>query len=186
MNLLDVLIIVALVAVFIVIFFAGLWKAMAALVALWVGLIGADLFGNAIGSLLHNIIPGIERWTADLIGFVLSFGIVAALIVYVVLRSFRTLTERTGYRLDIRGGAPVLVATILLASVVSLASVTVFIELTSRTLDDIPTNESSDFATQQYRGAALRPATERIGEYVYNATGSWVPGGAPSVLAPED
>lgn len=186
MNVLDILIILALVAVFIVIFFAGLWKALASLLSLWIGLIGADLFGTAIGSLLDSIIPGIERWTANLIGFILAFLIVAAVIMYLALRSFRTLSERSGYRFDFRGGSPVLILTILLACVVSLASVTVLVELTSRTLDDIPAGESPDFATRQYNGAALRPATERIGEYVYNATGSWVPGGAPSVLAPED
>jgi hypothetical protein len=186
MNFLDVLIMVALVGVFVVVFFAGLWKALASIVALWVGLIGADLFGNAIGALLYRVVPEMERWTGNLIGFVLSFLIIGAVVLYLALRSFRTLSERSGYRFDIRGGMPVLLVTILLACVVSLASVTVIVELTSRTLDDIPTGESPDFAARQYQDATLRPATERIGEYVYNATGSWVPGGAPSVLAPED
>lgn len=186
MNFLDVLIILFVVSVFIVIFFGGLWKALASLVALWVGLIGADIFGNLVGSLLSNVIPGIERWTADLIGFILSFLIVGGIILYLALRSFRTFSERSGYRLDIRGGFPVLLATVFLACVVSLASVTVVIELSSRTLSDIPPGESPDLVTEQFRGASLRPATERISEYVYNATGSWVPGGTPSVLAPED
>jgi hypothetical protein len=186
MNLLDILIVLFLVSVFAVVFFSGLWRALSSLVALWVGLVGADLFGNPIGSLLYNLIPGIERWTANLIAFVLSFLIIGSVVLYLALRSFRTFSERSGYRFDLRGGVPVLLATILLACVVSLASVTVIVELTARTLDDIPAGERPDFATRQYYEASLRPATERIADYVYNATGSWVPGGAPSVLAPED
>jgi hypothetical protein len=186
MNFLDILIIIALVSIFGVLFFAGLWKSLASLISLWVGLVGADLFGTPIGRMLYGTIPGIERWTADLIGFVLSFLAVGAIVMYLALRSFRTLSERSGYRFNLRGGMPVLIFTILLASAVSLASVTVLVELTARTLDDIPAGESPDFANRQYRGATLRPATERIGDYVYNATGSWVPGGAPSVLAPEE
>jgi hypothetical protein len=186
MNLLDVLIIVALVSIFCVLFFAGLWRSLAALVSLWIGLVGADIFGNPIGRLLHRITPGIEWWTANLIGFVLAFLITAAIVMYVAVRSFRTLSTRAGYRFDLRGGLPVLLVTILIASVVSLATVTVFVELTSQTLDDIPVGERPDFANQQYQNASLRPATERISEYVYDATGSWVPGGAPSVLAPEE
>jgi hypothetical protein len=81
---------------------------------------------------------------------------------------------------------PVLLATILLACVVSLASVTVIVELTSRTLDDIPAADRPHFAARQYQNATLRPATERMSEYIYDATGSWVPGGTPSVLAPEE
>jgi hypothetical protein len=186
MNLLDILIIVLLVSVFCVLFFAGLWRSLSALVALWVGLIGADIFGNPFGNLLNGLIPGIERWTANLIGFILAFLLVGSLILYLALRSFRTLSRRAGYRFDVRGGMPIVLATVFLASVVSLASVTVLVELTSRTLDDIPAGETPDFAHRQYHGATLRPATERMGEYVYNATGSWVPGGAPSVLAPEE
>ncbi len=186
MNLLDILIILFLVSAFVVIFFAGLWKALASLAALWVGLVGADIFGNLLGSLLHGIIPGIERWTADLIGFVLSFLIVAGIILYLALRSFRTISERSGYRLDIRGGLPVLLATVFLACVVSIASVTVVIELASRTISDIPPGERPDFVTEQFHEAAFRPATEQIADYIYDATGSWVPGGTPSVLAPED
>lgn len=186
MNFLDVLIILTLVSMFCVLFFAGLWRSLAALVALWVGLIGADIFGNPIGRMLNNIIPGIERWTSDLIGFVLAFLIIGSAVMYLALRSFRTLSRRAGYHFDIRGGMPVLLITILLASVVSLATVTVFIELTSRTMDDIPAGEAPGFAHRQYHEASLRPATERMSDYVYNATGSWVPGGAPSVLAPED
>jgi hypothetical protein len=186
MNLLDALILLALVAVFIAIFFAGLWKALASLVALWVGLIGADLFGVPLGRILHGLIPGVERWAANMIGFVLAFLIVGAVILYLALRSFRTLSERSGYRYDVRGGMPVLLATILLACVVSLASVTVIVELTSRTLDDIPAADRPHFAARQYQNATLRPATERMSEYIYDATGSWVPGGTPSVLAPED
>ena len=186
MNFLDVVIILGLVSVFVVVFFSGLWRAIATLIALWVGLIGADIFGNPIGRLLHGIIPGIERWTANLIGFVLAFLIIGAIVLYLAIRSFRTLEQRSGYNFDVRGGMPILIATIRLACVVSLASVTVIVEVTSRTLDDIPAGETPEFAARQYQGATLRPATERIGEYVYNATGSWVPGGAPSVLAPED
>jgi hypothetical protein len=186
MNLLDALILLALVAVFIAVFFAGLWKALASLVSLWVGLIGADLFGAPLGSILHGLIPGVERWTANLIGFVLAFLIVGAGILYLALRSFRTLSARSGYRYDNRGGMPVLLATILLACVVSLASVTVIVELTSRTLEDIPAGERPHFASRQYQDATLRPATERMSEYIYDATGSWVPGGTPSVLAPEE
>ena len=186
MNLLDVLIVAALVSVFIAVFFAGLWRALASLVALWVGLIGADIFGNPLGSVLRSLIPGVERWTANLIGFVLAFIIVAALVMYLAVRSFRTISQRSGYRFDLRGGAPILIATIALACIVSLASVTVFVELAGRTIDDIPTDETPAFAARQYHNAALRPATERISVYVYDATGSWVPGGTPSVLAPED
>ncbi|MEX2425561.1 MAG: CvpA family protein [Thermomicrobiaceae bacterium] len=186
MNLLDILIILALVAVFIGIFFAGLWRALSALVSLWIGLTAADIFGNPIGGILQGLIPDIEPWTSNLIGFILAFFIAGATVMYLSLRSFRTLTERSGYRFDIRGGMPVLILTILLACVVSLATVTVIVELAAETLDDIPTNEAPDFASRQYREASLRPATERMSEYVYNATGSWVPGGAPSVLAPED
>jgi hypothetical protein len=186
MNLLDILVLVALVSVFCVVFFAGVWRAIAAVIALWVGLVGADIFGNPIGRLLHSIVPGIERWTADFIGFVLAFLMVGIAVMYLTLRSFRTLRARSGFRFDLRGGAPVLVLTIILAGVVSLASVTVFVELTAKTLDDIPAGEAPDFASRQYHGATLRPATERIADYVYDATGSWVPGGAPSVLAPED
>jgi hypothetical protein len=186
MNLLDVLVVLALVSIFCVLFFAGLWRSLAALISLWIGLVGADIFGNPLGRMLHRIIPGIEWWTANLLGFILAFLIIGAVVMYVAVRSFRTLSTRTGYRFDLRGGLPVLLITILLASVVALASVTVFVELTSRTLDDIPAGERPDFANRQYQNATLRPATERISEYVYNATGSWVPGGAPSVLAPEE
>ncbi len=186
MNLLDILILVAMLSVFTVVFFAGVWRAIASVIALWVGLIGADIFGNPIGRLLHSIIPNIERWTADFIGFVLAFLIVGVAVMYLTLRSFRTLQARSGYQFDVRGGMPILIVTVLLAGFVSLASVTVFIELTAQTLDDIPAGESPDFATRQYHEATLRPATERLSEYVYDATGSWIPGGAPSVLAPED
>lgn len=186
MNLLDILIVVAVVSVFVVIFFAGLSRALASLLALWIGLIGADIFGNLLGDLLFQYIPGIESWTADLIGFVLAFIAIAALVMYLLLRSFRTLRRRSGIDFDIRGGVAALFATIVLAAVVALASITVLVELTSQTLDDIPPGETPDFAARQYNDASLRPATERIATYVYDATGSWVPGGAPSVLAPED
>ena len=186
MNFLDILIILALVAVFVAVFFSGLRRALAALIALWIGLIGADIFGNPIGALLYRIIPGIERWTADLIGFILAFILVSIAIMYLALRSFRTLSARSGYRFELRGGPPVLILTILLACVVALGSVTVLVELTARTLDDIPAHESPDFAQRQYNEATLRPATETISRYIYDATGSWVPGGTPSVLAPEE
>jgi hypothetical protein len=186
MNLLDVVIVLALISVFALVFFGGLWRALAALVALWTGLIGADIFGNPIGRIVNGLIPDIERWTSDFIGFVLAFLIVGAAVMYLALRSFRTLSQRSGYRFDLRGGVPVLLLTVLLACVISLSTVTVVVELASRTLDDIPANESPDFANRQFREASLRPATERMSEYVYDATGSWIPGGAPSVLAPED
>jgi hypothetical protein len=186
MNFLDVLIIIAMIAVFAGVFFSGLSRALAALVALWLGLIAADIFGGVLGRLLYDQVPGIERWTADVIGFLLALIISTVLILYVTLRSFRTLSARSGYRFDVRGGAPVLLATILLAAVVALASVTVVVQVTARTIDDIPRDERPGFAVRQYEEAALRPATERIASHVYDATGSWVPGGAPSLLAPED
>jgi hypothetical protein len=186
MNFLDALIVLALIAVFGALFFAGLWRALSALVALWVGLIGADLFGRAIGSLLEEFIPGIEIWTARALGFLLAFIIVATLIMYLALRSFRTLSARSGRSFEVRGGFPVLFATIVLAGVVALGTVTVVVQVSARTIEDLPQDETPGFAVRQYEGAALRPATERISSYVYNATGSWVPGGAPSVLNPED
>lgn len=186
MNFLDFLIIFGLVSVFAGVFIAGLGRAVAILIALWIGLIGADIFGTTIGSTLFNQIPGIESWTADTLGFLLAFIIVAGLVLYVALRSFRTFSARSSYRFDLRGGAPVLLATIVLAGVVALASVTVVVQVTARTIDDLPEDETPGFAVRQYDDAALRPATERISSYVYNATGSWVPGGAPSLLAPED
>jgi hypothetical protein len=185
-NLLDILVLVALISVFTAVFFAGLWRAIALLIALWVGLVGADIFGNPIGRIVFSIIPNIERWSANLIGFILAFILIGVAVMYLTLRSFRTIEARSGFRFDVRGGMPVLIATVALAAVISLATVTVFVELTAKTLDDIPAGDTPDFASRQYHGAALRPATERISEYVYDATGSWVPGGAPSVLAPED
>lgn len=186
MNLLDILIVVALVAIFGVVFFAGLARALVTLLALWIGLIGADIFGNLIGDLLGGVIPNIEPWTADLIGFLLSFAIIAVLVVYLAIRSFRTLSARSRHRLDQRGGAPVMALTVVLALIVSLASVTVFVELVSESIEEIPEGERPTFAARQYEEASLRPATERVATYVYDATGSWVPGGAPSVLAPDD
>ncbi len=186
MNLLDVLIILAMIAVFVGVFFSGLARALAMLVALWVGLIGADIFGNPIGRLLHGLIPGIERWTSNLIGFLVAMLLVGGLVLYLAVRSFRTLSARSGYRFDLRGGVPILLATVLLSAVVALATVTVVVEVTSNTLDEIPPGETPVFASRQYNNASLRTATEEIATYVYNATGSWVPGGAPSVLAPED
>jgi hypothetical protein len=186
MNFLDATIILALVAVFFGLFFAGLWRALAALIALWVGLIGADVFGRSVGNLLQNLIPGIEVWTANALGFLLAFVVVAALIVYLAVRSFRTLSARSSRSFEARGGFPVLLATILLSGIVALGTVTVVVQVSARTLDDLPQDDTPGFVIRQYENAALRPATERISTYVYNATGSWVPGGTPSVLNPED
>lgn len=130
-NLLDILIVVALVAIVGTLFFAGLARALVTLLALWLGLIGAAIFGSLVSDLLRGAIPGIESWTAEIIGFLLTFAIIGALVVYLAVRSFRTLTARSGVRLQQRGGWPVLVLTIALSVVVSLASVTVIVELMS-------------------------------------------------------
>jgi hypothetical protein len=183
MNLFDFIIILLLFGIFAAVFISGLTRALAIAVAMWIGLIGADVFGGMFGRLLYRFIPGIEQWTSHILGFFFALFLVAALVIYLLLWSFRSISARSGYRLDLRGGIPALLATIVLAGVLALASVTVLVQAAGYAIDHTPPRERPGFVVRQYQDATLRPGAERMAGYVYEATGSWAPGGTPSVIA---
>jgi hypothetical protein len=186
MNLFDGVIVILLFGIFAAVFIGGLGRAFAALLALWLGLIGADVFGAMVGRLLHRVIPSVEVWTAHVLGFFIALIVVVSVVMYLLLRSFRTLSSRSGIRFDVRGGIPALLATIVLAGVLALASVTVVVQAAGYAIDQTPRSEVPGFVARQYYQASLRPGAQRIAGYVYEATGSWVPGGTPSVIAREN
>lgn len=86
MNMVDVVVVLVFLGIFTAGFFAGLGRALAACVAVFIGLLAAGIFYPDIADALEGLVPGLAPWAAEFVAFLITFAIMGAAALYALLR----------------------------------------------------------------------------------------------------
>lgn len=184
MNWVDLVVLVIFLVVFTLGFFGGLGRALAAIIAVFVGLVSAGVFYRALGSAISGLFSTIPDWVAQLVGFFIVAIVIGAAALYALIWSFRITPLRTRRVLELRGGFPAVLFVALLSVVLAIGVITPLAQVTDWSARQIPVSGTSVTVRRELDESVLMTQALRLAPYLYDGVGSWIPGSPPTILRP--
>lgn len=184
MNFLDLLMIVVFFGIFALGFFAGIWRCLAGLLSLVVGLVATSFFYQPVGDVLSGRFASLDFRVADLIGFLGVLFVAVFLVNYLLLRSFRTGRLRTRLTFETHGGLPWIALLSALSIALAIVVVAILVQVFDWTVREMPPERVTVWAANQYAESALSDQALRLSPYIYNAVNEVTPGTVPTILQP--
>ena len=182
MNVIDITIVVAFIAIIAAGFFAGFARVLSAMVSIYFATVIAATFYTRLGDVMRDIVPQMSKGASQLLAFTVLFIGVTAGLSYVIHRTLNpTEGEPRLSMVSSMGGATLSIVGAAVALTLAMAVIAVLVQAVLQTSLSDGAGTMSNFRAQ-VRASELAPIFLKLLPFVATAVRPWFPGGLPPIL----
>jgi|GEM_PF-823808 len=182
MAIADLLIVLLFVAFYTAIFLAGVGRGLLVLVASFVVLAAAALFVAPLATVFWGIVPGMSRWTSELVALVLVVSAIVVLGVLGNVWSWRLAPVATRRWFGSVGGPASLVLRSVVALLVTSVVLATVVNIISNTIDQLPADRVGIRLRREVVRSRLIPLARDAQRSIEWVALDWLPGDPPTIL----